>query len=112
MQRSVLGIAQTLRKSVLVLCLLSLISLSGLFAFEMPAYATSLFNQKPAQEKVNPAEAARRADAYEEAVKEAQSLESIEKTYEENLKEYKQENPDPSLIEQAEELVEKVTGQE
>lgn len=112
MQRIFLAIAETLRKSILVVGLLSLISLSGLFVFEMPAHAASIFNQKPTQEKVNPAEAARRADAYEEAVKEAHNLDSIEKTYEENLKEFKEENPDPGLIEKAEELVEKVTGKE
>lgn len=113
MQRILLALGQALRKSVVILCVMSLISVSSLFIFvAQPSYAATAFDKKPAQSSVAPSstDTVGREKAYEEAVKDAESIDSIEKVYEENLEEYKEENPDPGLVEKAENLIEKVTG--
>ncbi|MBD2111083.1 MULTISPECIES: hypothetical protein [Cyanophyceae] len=52
-----------------------------------------------------------RDQAYEEAVEVIDNPNGVQETYEKNLKQYKQENPDQkSLVEGAKDLVEKVTG--
>lgn len=116
MQRILQVLGQALRKSVVIVCLMSLIGVSGLFIFvPQPSYAATAINKKPAQPDpnvLNPQGGLSREQAYEEAVKEAQSEQSIEKVYEENLEEYKEENPGPSLIEKAEKAIEKVAGQD
>ncbi len=52
-----------------------------------------------------------RDQAYEKAVEVIDNPNGVQKTYEENLKQHRQENPDQkSLIEDAKDLVNKVTG--
>ncbi|MBW4483369.1 MAG: hypothetical protein KME14_12575 [Tildeniella torsiva UHER 1998/13D] len=52
-----------------------------------------------------------RDQAYEEAVEVIDNPNGVQKTYEENLKQYRQENPDQKgLVEDAKDLVNKVTG--
>ncbi|MEA5450056.1 hypothetical protein VB780_15855 [Leptolyngbya sp. CCNP1308] len=52
-----------------------------------------------------------RDQAYEEAVDVIDNPNGVQKTYEENLKQYRQENPDQkNLVEDAKDLVNKVTG--
>ena len=48
--------------------------------------------------------------SYEEALKEAESPETMEEAYEDNLQEYRKDHPAPGLVEKAEELIEEVTG--
>lgn len=116
MQRILQALGQALRKSVVIVCLMSLIGVSGLFIFApQPSYAATAVSKKPVlpdPDVLDPQAGLSREQAYEEAVKDAESEKSIEKVYEENLEEYKEENPGPSLIEKAEEALEKVTGQD
>ncbi len=114
---SVLGSA--CRRFILMLCLASLISLSALFLVgAQPSYAAPIAKGNPMPSETtfpsygNNQAPETRAEAYEEAVEDAQNLQSIEKAYEENLQAYKEDHPDPSLIEQAEEVIEKITGNE
>ncbi|MBD2233511.1 hypothetical protein [Phormidium tenue] len=52
-----------------------------------------------------------RDQAYEEAVEVIDDPNGVQKNYEENLKQYRQENPDQkSLVDDAKDLVNKVTG--
>lgn len=122
MQRILSTIAQAFGKRLLIFGLISLLSLSGLFMFSnQPALADKALSP---EEKIDRAytynEAAGlreedRAAAYDAAAQAVQEdpKEAIEKIYEEDLKEFKEENPDENgLLEGAKELVEKVTGQD
>lgn len=122
MQRILSTIGQAFAKRILILGLVSLLSLSGLFMFSnQPALADKALSP---EEKIDRAytynEAAglqeedRQAayDAAAQAVQEDPKV-GIEKIYEEDLKEFKKENPDENgLLEGAKELVEKVTGKD
>jgi hypothetical protein len=118
---------KALRQSIVVVGLMFLISLSSVFFFVEPSYAIGFTSEKPAfpaqeftpEEKIdgayeyNRAAGVREEDRqqdYEQAVKDSESLQTVEKAYERNVKAYKQENPEPNLIEKAEKLVEKATG--
>ena len=115
MQRILESVKQAFRKSILILALMSLISLSSLFIFAtQPSLAATPTFQKPIQQQnIDIDSQNSREQAYEEQVKAA---ENPEKVYEENLKDFKKENPDESLVEKtvekAEKLVGKVTGKE
>lgn len=122
MQRILSTIAQAFGKGILIFGLISLLSLSGLFMFSnQPALADKALSP---EEKIDRAytynEAAGlreedRAAAYDAAAQAVQEdpKEAIEKIYEEDLKEFKEENPgENGLLEGAKELVEKVTGQD
>lgn len=119
MQQILKSVKQAFRKSILILAI-GLISLSSLFIFATQPSLAATPNQKltptqrPIQQKaVNIDSQNSREQAYEEQVKAA---EDPDKVYEENLKEYKKENPDEGLVEKtvegAEKLVDKVTGKE
>ncbi len=119
MQRIIVTSGKALLQSILIVCLMLVFSLMAwTFGIQQPSYAiTSQTNQLTPEEKIDRAYEYNRAagireeerqEAYEQAIKES---ENPQKTYERNLKAYKQENPQPNLIEKAEELVEKVTGQ-
>jgi hypothetical protein len=110
MQRFFSTMTQKLSKNLLSLCLVSLMLLSGLFLLvQPPSYAaTAQQMSNSAQMKTSPAD---REKAYDEAVQEAKDIESIEDTYEENLKEFKEENPQPNLLEKAEEVIENARGE-
>lgn len=95
---------------------LGLILVITLAFVQQPSYATTKLTP---EEKLDRAyqynEAAglreeKREDAYEQAVKDAESPQTMEKAYERNLKAEKAENPDPSLIEKAKDLVKDVTS--
>jgi len=122
MQRILSTIGQTFAKRILILGLVSLLSLSGLFMFSnQPALADKALSL---EEKIDRAytynEAAGlqeedRQAAYDAAAQAVQEdpKEVIEKIYEEDLKEFKKENPgENGLLEGAKELVEKVTGKD
>ncbi|MEH2401766.1 hypothetical protein [Nostoc sp.] len=128
MQKILLTLKQALRSSFLVVGLVIFINLSGSFIFVQEAsYATTLEelklvppDYKPnSQEKINRAneydpgvgvEEEEREEAYEEAVKDAGSLTTMEKAYERNLKAEREQNPPETFGEKAKEVIEKVTG--
>lgn len=128
MQKILLTLKQALGSSFLVLALMISISLSGSFIFiQQASYATTLEELKlvPPEYKPNSGEKINRAneydpgvgvqeeqreEAYEEAVKDAGSLNTMEKAYERNLKAEREQNPPESFGEKAKEVIEKVTG--
>lgn len=128
MQKILLTLKQALRSSFLVLALMISISLSGSFIFiQQASYATTLEELKlvppeykpNSEEKVNRAneydpgvgvQEEEREEAYEEAVKDAGSLTTMEEAYERNLKAEREQNPPESFGEKAKEVIEKVTG--
>jgi hypothetical protein len=104
-------------KNVLIIGLVSLLSLSGLFIFStQPAFADKSTAEAAIDRAYDLSETAGfkeedRQEAYEEATEAvADPKVGLEKIYEEDLKEYKEENPGKNpLVEGAKELVEKVT---
>ncbi|MEH2095900.1 hypothetical protein CDG77_16110 [Nostoc sp. 'Peltigera membranacea cyanobiont' 213] len=128
MQKILLTLKQALRSSFLVVCLMVSISLSGSFIFvQQASYATTLEELKlippeykpNSEEKINRAnefdpgvavQEEERQEAYEQAIKDSKNLNTIEKTYERNLKAEKEQNPPESFGEKAKEVIEKVTG--
>ncbi|OYE04086.1 hypothetical protein [Nostoc sp. 'Peltigera membranacea cyanobiont' 232] len=128
MQKILLTLKQALCSSFLVVCLMVSISLSGSFIFvQQASYATTLEELKlvppeykpNSEEKINRAneydpgvgvQEEEREEAYEQAIKDSKNLNTIEKTYERNLKAEKEQNPPESFGEKAKEVIEKVTG--
>jgi hypothetical protein len=128
MQKILLTLKQALRSSFLVVCLMVSISLSGSFIFvQQASYATTLEELKlippeykpNSEEKINRAnefdpgigvQEEERQEAYEQAIKDSKNLNTIEKTYERNLKAEKGQNTPESFGEKAKEVLEKVTG--
>ncbi|MBN3884658.1 MAG: hypothetical protein HWQ44_17290 [Nostoc sp. JL34] len=127
-QKILLTLKQALRSSFLVVGLMIFISLSASFIFVQPAsYATTLEELKlippeykpNSEEKINRAneydpgvgvQEEEREEAYEQAIKDSKNLNTIEKTYERNLKAEQEQNPPESFGEKAKEVIEKVTG--
>jgi pantoate kinase len=127
-QKILLTLKQALRSSFLVVGLIIFISLSGSFIFiQQATYATTLEELKliPPEYKPNSEERINRAnefdpgvgvqeeerqEAYEQAIKDSKNLNTIEKTYERNLKAEQEQNPPESFGEKAKEVIEKVTG--
>jgi len=127
-QKILLTLKQALRSSFLVVCLMVSISLSGSFLFvQQASYATTLEELKliPPEYKPNSEEKINRSNeydpgvgvqeeerqkAYEQAIKDSKNLNTIEKTYERNLKAEKEQNPPETFGEKAKEVIEKVTG--
>ncbi|SRR5579883_255153 len=119
MQRILSTLKRTIGQSILVLGLMFLISIANLFLFvQKPSYATTYSaNKLTPEEKIDRAyeynEAAgfreeKRQQAYEQAIKDSKSPQSLEKAYERNLK---AENvQEPNLIEKTEELIKDVTS--
>ncbi|MEH1909965.1 MAG: hypothetical protein V7L05_15355 [Nostoc sp.] len=127
MQKILLTLKQVL-SSFLVVGLMISISLSGSFIFvQQASYATTTEELKlippeykpNSEEKINRAneydpgvgvQEENREEAYEQAIKDSKNLNTIEKTYERNLKAEKEQNPPESFGEKAKEVLEKVTG--
>jgi hypothetical protein len=108
-----------LRQSLFFVGLMLLITVSNLFVFVSPSYSVEI--SLTPEEKVDRAYEYSegtglleedREEAYDEALKDAKNNKTMEKAYERNLKAERAENPQPGLIEKAEELVEKITGKE
>ncbi|MBE9107343.1 hypothetical protein IQ229_21145 [Nostoc cf. edaphicum LEGE 07299] len=128
MQKILLSLKQALHSSFLVIILMVFISLSGSFIFiQQTSHATTLEELKliPPEYKPNSEEKINRANefdpgvgiqeedrqkAYEQAIKDSKNLNTIEKTYERNLKAEQEQNPPESFGEKAKEVIEKVTG--
>ncbi|MBD2448772.1 hypothetical protein H6G76_16750 [Nostoc sp. FACHB-152] len=128
MQRILLSLKQVLSTTVLIICTIVFIAISGVFiGVQQPSYATTLEELKlvppefkpNADEKVNRAyefdpgvgtlEEDRQQD-YEKAVKESENLNTLEKAYEKNLKEEQGQNSQGSIVDKASNLIDKVTG--
>jgi hypothetical protein len=127
MQKVVLTLRQVF-SSILVISLMIFVSLSGSFIFVQQAgYATTLEELKliPPEYKPNSEEKINRAyeydpgvgvreeerqKTYEQAKKDSENLNTLEKTYERNLKAEKEQNPQESFGEKAKAVIEKVTG--
>jgi hypothetical protein len=84
--------------------------MSNVFIFaSQPSYAAKLTTQEKVDSASNKA-IEPPAETYEEAVEEAKNPAKMEKAYEEDLKEYRESQPDKGVLEGAKDLVEKVTG--
>lgn len=124
MQQIFSAIGQAFAKRILVLGLMSLLSLSSLFIFaNQPAWADKPLN-RPSQseaaidraytlsEGTGLKEEDRQA-AYDEATDALNDPKGLDKIYEEDLKEFKKENPGQTgLVEGAKKVVDKVTGKD
>ena len=116
MQRILSNLKQALRQTIFVLGLMLLIG-GSFFLVQQPSYAAiSSANKLTPPEKIDRAyeynEAAgfqeeKREEAYEEAVKDAETPQTMEKAYERELKAEKVQ--EPNIIQKAEKLIEKVT---
>jgi len=128
MQKILSTLKQTFVSGILVFGLMIFISLSGLFLFvQQASYATTLEELKlvPPEYKPNSEEKINRAneydpgvgvreeerqEAYEQAIKDGENLNTMEKAFERNLKEEEAGKPQEGLVEKAKEVIENVTG--
>jgi len=97
----------TFLRKVLVILLVGFISLSSFAVSSQPSFAaTSTMQEMDSEQSVSD-----REQAYEEQIK---AEKNPEKVFEENLKEFKKENPGENIIEKAvggvEKVADKVTG--
>ena len=91
----------TFLRKVLVILLVGFISLSSFAVSSQPSFAaTSTMQEMDSEQSVSD-----REQAYEEQIK---AEKNPEKVFEENLKEFRKENPGENIIEKAVEGVEKV----
>jgi len=115
MQRVFANFKQNLHRKVLLLAAIALLLVSGLF-ISAPSYAATP-NQKLIQQEqldkasqVGTVDVEQRERAYEEQV---EASKDIDKTYEDNLKDFKKSHPDANIVEKAvegaKEAVENVT---
>lgn len=117
MKRVLKALGQTLIQSILLVCTLAFISLVGLAVVpSQGAYAGQDRTQAPPEAKMtDPAESFEDLNpqaAYEEIVKTSQNPANVEKAYDESLQEYKGEHPQESIVQKAEDMIEKVTGKD
>lgn len=121
MQLILSSLKQVFCQTIFIVCLMVFMSLSSVFSFQQPSFAvtSTSANKLTPEEKIDRAyeynQAAgfreeQRQEAYEKAVKDSESPQSMEKAYERNVKASKQENQEPNIIEKAQELIEDVTG--
>lgn len=121
MLRVLLSLKQTFCQRILIVALMLFISMSSLFCLQQPSFAVTSLAANPLtpDAKIDRAyqygEAAgireeQREDAYEQAVKDSENPQSLEKAYERNEKAYEKENPQPNIIEKTEKLIENVTS--
>ena len=120
MQRIVLSLGQALRQRIFVLGLMTLIALSGLFIFvEHPSYAVTRAMDKLSQEeKIEGAYEFRvgtgilEEERQEKSPNAGEAFDPSDKANVESVKASKEENPEPSLPEQLQKAIKKVTGQQ
>lgn len=120
MQRILLSLGQALRQKIFVLGLMTLIALSGLFIFaQHPSYAVMR-----AMDKLSPDEKIDRAyetsegagileeDRQEKSPNASEAFDPSDKANEKSVEASKETNPEPSLGEQVQKVIRKVTGQQ
>lgn len=117
MQRILLALKQRLHKNIFVLGLMTLITVASLFIAAQPSYAVL-----HSKDKLTPDERVDRAYQYSEATglleedKQQKSgnanepFDYNEKANEKTVIKSKEENNEPNLIEKAQDLIQKVTG--
>ncbi|MFE1746816.1 hypothetical protein [Coleofasciculus sp. H7-2] len=116
MQRILLALKQRLHKNIFVLGLMTLISVASLFIAAQPSYAVL-----HSKNKLTPDERVDRAYQYSEATglleEDKQNSGNAnepfnynEKANEKTVIKSKEENNEPNLIEKAQDLIQKVTG--
>lgn len=115
MKRVLKALGKTLSQSILLVCTLAFIGLLGLAVVpSQAAYAGQDRTEAPPEAQItDPAKSFEDLNpqaAYEDIVKTAQNPAKVEKVYDESLKEYKGEHPQEGLVQKAEDLIEKVTG--
>ncbi len=109
-----LMLKRALRKTLVLIGLVSLIYTSGFFIGQNSYAATT---QKPVKEQPfildEPQTATDREAAYKEAIEEVKKSDGLEKEYEKDLKTFKKENPGENpVVEGAKGLIDKVTGKD
>jgi len=111
---SVLG--QAFSKSILALCLVTLISTaSALVLVQQPSYALTPDEKIDRAYEYSEATGLREEDRqkdYLEEVGKAQQSNNVDKEYQENTKANQKEKPGFSIAEQAKGFIEKVTGKD
>ncbi len=118
-------IKQAVRKNIVVLGLVSLLSLSGLFVFSNqsalalpnrplnpPSQSDEVIDRAYSLSEATGLKEEDRQAAYDEAAEAITDPKGLDKIYEEDLKAYKEEQPDKGLIETAKDLIEDVTGKD
>ncbi|AFY80616.1 hypothetical protein [Oscillatoria acuminata] len=118
MQRIVSALKQVRLGLMAIACAFTFISVSGAFAFAHPSQAATGLDSRLVKEEYkidnnqrdNQLES--REESYEKMLEEAKNIHTEEKAYEENLSEYREENPTPGLAEKAQGLLEKLTDTE
>lgn len=122
MKQLLLAFGKALQRSFLVMGLVSLLGFSGLLVLpEQPVYAAiDRDNVKSLQTQERKADlnyenhlsSADRQEAYEDAVKAAESPQGLEKAYEKDLQAYQEEHSGQDLLGKAENAIEKVMGKD
>ncbi len=93
-------------RSLAIACLVSI--MSGLIVAPLSAYAASTAETSTPVDQVMAEEP--RDQAYEEALQVIDDPNGVQKTYKDNLKQYRKENPETGgLVEDTKELIEKIT---
>jgi len=115
MKRVLKALGQRLSQSILLVCTLAFIGLLSLAVVpSQAAYAGQDRTEAPPEAQItDPAKSFEDINpqaAYEDIVNTAQNPAKVEKAYDESLKEYKGEHPQEGIVQKAEELIEKVTG--
>ncbi|BAY37789.1 hypothetical protein NIES2111_21300 [Nostoc sp. NIES-2111] len=126
MKNIFLYLKQILSTSFLIILSITFIIAGISIGIQQPSYATTLEELKliPPEYKPNLEEKINRANefdpgvgiqeedrqnAYEQAIKDSENLNTLEKAYERNLKEERGQNQE-NLVDKASELIDKVTG--
>jgi len=117
MQQIFSALGQVFRKCMAVLGLMSLIGLSGLLiSVSQPSYAAVTSGPVQAQEKgidvLESGKTESREEAYEEAAKAGESPQTVQKAEENEIKAFKRAQSNNGLVEGAQNLLDKVTGNE
>lgn len=110
------ALGQAFRKSILALCLITLIgTASALVLVQQPGYALTPDEKIDRAYEYSEATGIREEDRqqdYLEEVAKSRQPDLVDKEYKENTKAYNQENPGLDIGEKAKELIEKVTGKD
>jgi len=116
MQRILSALGQSFRRGVLILGLISLISLSSLFIpVAQSSYVATAAPAQAQEEDIDvlnytDAPAKSREEAYEEAAEAAESPDKVLKAEEKEIKQFKKAESGGGLVEGAQNLLDKVTG--
>jgi hypothetical protein len=111
MQRISSLLNQTFRR-ILVLCLIACLTVSSCLSIAVNSSIAAPVNQNSPAFGKQTDKLESREQAYEKAIEAVDEPNGLEKVYEENLEDYREENPEPSLVEQATNAIKEVTKTE